>query len=314
MGIIGLGTVGSRFVEQFASHPDFDLVAAWDANPEACAAHAASTHIAEDAGEVIETADAVYIAVPPLFHRQYVEACVRAGTGIFCEKPLGVDVDESREMVQVVERSGLPAAVNFVFGSAPSATRLANDVHAGRIGDIVRADLRLHFAEWPRAWHTNAQWLRFREQGGWIREVASHFLFLAGRVLGPLELGGAAVTFADGDDGELCEIDACARFTTSTAPLVMIGTSGGIGPDVVDFTIRGTVGSKRVLDWYRLQSTTGDEWIDELGTDRVQLGSEAYAAQLGQLSRLLDGAENSLATFHDALVVQELVESMLSGP
>jgi predicted dehydrogenase len=200
-----------------------------------------------------------------------------------------------------------------VFGSAPSATQLVTDVHAGRIGEIVRADLRLHFAEWPRAWHSKAQWLRFRDQGGWIREVASHFLFLAGRVLGPLELGGSSVTFADGDHGELCEIDASARFTTPAAPLVMIGTSGGVGPDVVDLTIRGTTGSERIVDWYRLQSTTGGEWIDELGTDRVQLGSAAYAAQLGQLSRLLDGAENSLATFDDALVVQEVVESMLLG-
>ena len=36
VGIIGLGTVGSRFVEQFARHEAFDLVAAWDPDAEAC--------------------------------------------------------------------------------------------------------------------------------------------------------------------------------------------------------------------------------------------------------------------------------------
>ena len=313
IGIIGLGTVGSRFVEQFTAHPDFEVVAAWDADPDACATHANSVRIADDALEVVEEADAVYIAVPPLFHREYVDACVRAGTGIFCEKPLGVDLDESRAMVQLVEQSGLPAAVNFVVGSAPSAVQLAADVEAGRLGEIVRADLRLHFAEWPRAWHSKAQWLRFRDQGGWLREVASHFLFLARRALGPIELGAASVTFEDGVDGHLCEIDATARFTSSTAPLVMIGTSGGVGPDVVDLTIRGTHGSERIVDWYRLQSTTGGEWADRLGTDRAQLGSVAYAAQLGQLSLLLDGSANSLATFADALAVQELIEATLLG-
>ncbi len=33
IGIIGLGTVGARFVEQFNRHDDFELVAAWDPDP-----------------------------------------------------------------------------------------------------------------------------------------------------------------------------------------------------------------------------------------------------------------------------------------
>ena len=99
----------------------------------------------------------------------------------------------------------------------------------------------------------------------------------------------------------------------SDAPLVMIGTSEGIGPDVNDLTIRGTAGSLRIWDWYRLQHTTGGEWSDVVGTDRAQLGADAYAAQLDELSKLLDGTPSSIATFAESLAVQELVEAMLSG-
>lgn len=313
IGIIGLGTVGSRFVEQFNLHDEFDLVAAWDPDPSACAAHNEAVSIAADAAGVIADADAVYIAVPPLFHREYVEACVAAGVGVFCEKPLGVDVSESRALVELVERSGAPAGVNFVFSAAPSASRLLELIGSGEIGDVVRGDVRLHFAEWPRAWHARAQWLRLRDQGGWMREVASHFLFLAARTLGPLSIEASHVSYPDGADGVLCEVAATAHLRSADGvELTLIGTSEGAGRDVVDFTIRGTERSVRVWDWYRLQSTEGEDWVDRLGNDRVALGTNAYAAQLGELSKMLSGRSHTIATFSEALAVQELVEQALT--
>ncbi|NND73492.1 MAG: Gfo/Idh/MocA family oxidoreductase [Ilumatobacter sp.] len=313
VGIIGLGTVGARFVEQFNLHRDYELVAAWDPDDAACAAHSAAVEIRADAAAVIEAADAVYIAVPPLFHCEYVEACIAADTAIFCEKPLGIDVAESERLVASVEASGLPAGVNFVFSAAPSATGLGRAIEAGEIGDVVRADLRLHFAQWPRAWHARAEWLTRRDQGGWIREVASHFLFVAARVLGPLVLDAAVVTFADGPDGELCEADAFARFSAGGTPVSMTGTSGGGGPDVVDLTVRGATGCLRIWDWYRLQSFDGEGWGDRLGDDRVALGAAAYAAQLDELSAMLAGEPHRIATFAEALAVQRLVEQTLAA-
>ncbi len=312
VGIIGLGTVGSRFVEQFGLHDAFELVSAWDPDPQARRRHETQAPIAADAAAVIEAADVVYIAVPPRFHREYVTACLASDVAIFCEKPLGIDVAESRELVRQVEASGVAAGINFVFGAAPSAVELERRVEADAIGQPIRGDLRMHFAEWPRSWHAQAQWLRFRDQGGWIREVASHYLFLAARILGPLTLEWAAVAHPDGPDGDRSEIEAAARLTGAMAPLVMFGTSEGVGPDELVFTIRGSTGSLRIVDWYRLQVTTGGEWEDLLGTDRPALAARAYAAQLDELSKLLDGRPSRIATFAEALAVQELVETILS--
>lgn len=313
VGIIGLGTVGSRFVEQFNLHDRFELVAAWDPDDLACAAHVEHVAIASNADAVIAAADVVYIAVPPLFHRDYVERCVAAGVAIFCEKPLGVDVTQSRVLVDLVEASGLAAGINFVFSAAPSANALIDTVQRGELGQIAHTDLRLHFAQWPRAWHAKAQWLRRRDQGGWTREVVSHFLFLAQRALGPLGLEHAAVTFADGPSGELCETDAIARFTSPNGPVVLMGTSGGAGPDVVDLTVRGAQRAVRVWDWYRLQDADNGEWRDLLGHDRAELGADAYRAQLGELAKMVAGERSRIATFREALNVQELVEAVLSA-
>tara|TARA_Y100000766_G_C18914984_1_gene610632 strand:- start:4842 stop:5795 length:954 start_codon:yes stop_codon:yes gene_type:complete len=313
VGIIGLGTVGSRFVEQFNLHNAFDLVAAWDIDPNTCSSHKDLVRITSNAAEVITESDLVYIAVPPMHHERYVRECLANDTAIFCEKPLGVDLQTSRQLVADVNQSGLPAGVNFVFSSAPSAIELQQRLGSQELGEVLRADLRLHFSQWPRGWHEKAQWLRLRDQGGWIREVVSHFIFLATRALGPVTLENCYVQYEDGPNGSLCEQTALAVFSSQTVPLTLAGTSHGHGPDVVDLTFRGTDGSLRVWDWYRLQSATTDDWIDIFPATREQLGVDAYAAQLHQLERMIDGDQHTIATFDEALRVQELVESLLSG-
>lgn len=312
VGIIGLGTVGGRFVEQFGLHPAFEVVAAWDLSADACARYADEVVIAGSAGEVIERADAVYIAVPPQHHREYVEACVATGTAIFCEKPLGIDVAESEQLVDAVEASAVPAGVNFVYSSAPAAVGLGDAVAQGALGEVVGAELRLHFGEWPRAWQAEATWLADRDQGGWVREVASHHLFLLGRVLGAAALESARATYPDGADGTLCETNVMAQLSAGGVPVTMVGTVGGAGPDIVELTVRGTTGSMRVVDWYRVESTDGGTWTATNETDRPTLAAAAYAAQLDELDAMLSGRPHRLATFQEALAVQRLAESILS--
>lgn len=311
VGIIGLGTVGSRFVEQFGRHDGFELVAAWDPDADACAAQRDAVSIVADASAVVDAADLVYIAVPPAAHREHVDRCLAGGAAIFCEKPLGVDVDDSRAMVAAVDDAAVPAGINFVFSAAPSSTALTEIVASGRLGEIVRADLRLHFAEWPRAWHTRAQWLRYRDEGGWMREVASHFLFLAQRVLGPPAVTSSSVMYADGADGELCEHEATAHLLAGGAtPFSIAGSSGGVGPDVVDFTIRGTHAAVRITDWYRVEVSDGNAWTEVVVDDA---GRGPYAVQLDEVAAMTRGEPHRIATFAEALAVQETVELILAS-
>ena len=155
--------------------------------------------------------------------------------------------------------------------------------------------------------------MRLRDQGGWVREVVSHFIFLADRLLGPLALENCHVQYEDGPNGSLSEQTALAVFSSQTVPLTLAGTSRGQGPDVVDLTLRGTDGSLRVWDWYRLQAADTNDWVDIFPATREQLGVDAYSAQLHQIERMVNGDYHTIATFDEALRVQELVESLLSS-
>lgn len=95
--------------------------------------------------------------------------------------------------------------------------------------------------------------------------------------------------------------------------MTLAGTSHGAGPDVVDLTIRGTNTSVRIWDWYQLQQVDGVRWIDLFESEREVLGGEAYTAQLDQLDRMMKGQNHTIATFAEALSVQECVEGLLAN-
>lgn len=310
-GIIGLGVVGRRTAANLAAHPDFEIAAAWDLSPEACEAARSDIPgivIAADAGAVIESAaDFIYVATPPLTHHDYVIATIEAGKAIFCEKPLGIDVAQSRALTDRVEASGLASAVNFVFGGAPGAVALVEKAKSGALGAIRGIDISLHFATWPRGWQEAAQWLTRRDQGGFSREVLSHFIFLVERILGPAEIAGASVHYPG--DGA-AEAAIVARLQAGGVQITVAGSVGGAGPDRVECTVWGEAASCRLGDWYLLSQSDGGEWVGQL-TDIADPRAAAYRGQLDNLAAMLNGRAHTMPSFGEALRVQETIEALL---
>ena len=126
------------------------------------------------------------------------------------------------------------------------------------------ADIIVHFARWPRDWQVDADWLRFRDQGGHTREVLSHFLYVTQRLLGPATLISAKPVYPA--DTALCETHISATLDCNGVPVSVLGSSGGVGPDRVEMTIWGSQRSHRLHDWFCLQSSDGGEWHQELHT------------------------------------------------
>ncbi|MCH1490573.1 MAG: Gfo/Idh/MocA family oxidoreductase [Ilumatobacteraceae bacterium] len=311
VGIIGLGTVGARFVEQFNLHERFELTACWDASSEAKDRFRSTENVVETPGDVIANCDVVYIAVPPAAHATYVEQAVAAKCAIFCEKPLGVDIVESEHILQLVESSGLPSAINYVFGSAPSAVELGRRVSAGELGDIVSVEFMMHLTEWPRAWQAAATWLAEAAEGGWIREVGSHYVFLAQRLFGEVALEHCLVRRPE---THLAENLVTARLNSGQAPFTMHCESGSAGIDSLTFTVRGSQQSMRIVDWYNVEATNSEGVWTPVEIDASPSAPwAAYRSQLDGLAAMLDGDTHHLPTFAEALGVQRVVEGVLAN-
>ncbi|SFH61994.1 Gfo/Idh/MocA family protein [Albimonas pacifica] len=309
VGVIGLGIMGRRMIEHMGRHPAFEAVAAWDPSAEACAqaARLAPGTIVGSAEAAIEAADVVYLACPPAPRKAYALAAAAQGKAVFLEKPFGVDVAESRDLAARLAAAGTPAAVNFTQAAGAALAAVLGD--EGR-GEDRGVDIVVTYPHWPRAWQIEADWLRFAAEGGYVREVISHFLFFSGRVLGPLSLVWAKPAYPA--DPALCETHIAARLENAAGvPVSVFGSVGGVQPDRQEVTVTGSKRSWRISDFYRTAVSDGGAF-EPVGEEPADPRAESLRAQLDHLDRMMRGEPHRLATVEEALAVQELVEAMLA--
>jgi predicted dehydrogenase len=314
VAVIGLGVMGQRMLGSMAASPHFSVLTAWDPDAGACARTRElypDIHIAASAEEAIGTGDigVVYIACPPIWHEQHATAAMTAGKAVYCEKPLGVDIAESRALVASARNAGVVNIVNFSLASAAAVREVEKRLAAGQLGDIVGVDVRVHFSQWPREWQADAaDWLSYRQQGGFTREVLSHWVYLSERLFGALELRRTAARYPGGDGAETHIV---AELAAGALPITVAGSVGGAGPDLIEYTIWGSRQSCRIFDWNRLFVSDGADWHPELThiADPRQLG---YQLQLDNAAAAIAGDDHSMPDFAAALSVQVLIEDMLS--
>ena len=313
--IIGLGIMGRRMLENVIRHPAFELCGVWD--PSADSVDKTRTMlptapIASSAQAAMREANVVYLACPPGPRKTYALEAAANGQGVFMEKPLGTDNAESRDLLKQLEKARLPSVVNFTQAASRGFEELSRAIQAGETGELLGIDILVNYPAWPRAWQKDADWLRFRNEGGYTREVISHFLFLAGRYLGPLTLQHALPRFPP--DPNLCELDMLARLTTADGrPVTVMATTGGMQPDRQEVTVRGSRMSYQFREFYQLWRSDGGPWQEAVDWSHEDPRSSALQRQLTEVDKWLQGQTHKLATAQEALAVQELVEAMLLG-
>ncbi|WP_421780406.1 Gfo/Idh/MocA family protein [Kiloniella litopenaei] len=315
IGFIGLGIMGNRMLTNMSVHGEFNLAAAWDPSDVARSDARINYPALEVVGTVEEVikhprVDVVYIASPPASHRDYALAAAAAGKAVFCEKPLGIDVEQSQEMVAAFKEKAVLNAVNYPLANSQAADLMKAEIDAGQLGKINSVDIRLHFAPWPRDWQQDATWLSQRAEGGFVREVGSHFIYLTERLLGAAELLNTCAIYPEDDVS--CETNVQAQIACNNVPVSFHASAGGVGPDVVEFTVWGEKKSYRLTMWDQLYSTTGDTWVREL-SEIEDARQHGYMRGLDNLIAWYEGKDCSIASFADALSVQEKVEAILSG-
>jgi predicted dehydrogenase len=259
----------------------------------------------------MEAADLIYLACPPVPRKDYAIAAADAGKAVFLEKPLGVDVRESEILVAALKEAGVPAAVNFTQAAGAAMKRVSAAARDGSLGELVGADIVINYASWPRAWQKDADWLRFRAEGGMTREVISHFLFFCERILGPLEVVWARPSYPA--DPLLCETHLLARLESDKGrPVSIFASVGGAQPDRQELTIKGSVQSRRITDFHIEAMSDGDAFV-EVAERPSDPRAVSLKAQLDGLLLCVAGKPNRLATPEEALRVQRLVETMLAS-
>ena len=128
---------------------------------------------------------AIIIASPQSTHRTIAEAAFAAGKPVFCEKPLGETLDDSRAMVAAAESSGQPNMTGFNYIRTPASQFARRLIAEGVIGRIT----------WFRGEHTEdfladpaipANWRTQTLAAGAMGDLSPHMINAALALVGPI--------------------------------------------------------------------------------------------------------------------------------
>lgn len=197
IGIVGGGYMGKAHavahqavgaVFDTALRPRLEMVCA--TSPQSAERYRASFGFARstaDWRELVrdEAVEAVVIASPQETHREIAEAAFALGKPVFCEKPLGASLDDSRAMVAAADAAGAVNMVGFNYIRTPASQFARALIAAGEIGDIT----------WFRGEHTEdffadpaapATWRTHGSGNGTMGDLAPHMINGALALNGPI--------------------------------------------------------------------------------------------------------------------------------
>ena len=319
VGVIGLGVMGQRMLARLHGHARLRATRVWDADPAAvartCAAYP-SLVAADSAAALIATPGlaTLYIATPPAAHLDLAHRAFDAGLAVLCEKPLTTDFAAAQVALARIEREEHRAAVNFSLASSPGLAALQAAVRqgpGGPLGTPLEARIELAFAAWPRPWQAAAgPWLSQRVEGGFTREVLSHFIFVLQRVLGPARVRASAPAYPG--DGIGAETALEATLEAAGIPIAVDARIGGAVDDHNRLTLRGSAGAIELREWFGVVQHPAGGAATSLG-DAAELRSRGQSEQLMQWVALVEGRAHGLPGFAEALAVQQTIEALLAG-
>src|SRR5206468_11742168 len=120
VGVVGLGRLGSSYARYFNGRiTGAELVAVSDVDETAVKSIAAELGISKTYGSyqdlvADEAVEGIVIVSPTSTHKEIVLAAAQRRLPIFCEKPLSISLDEAREMLRVVEETGVFFQMGFM--------------------------------------------------------------------------------------------------------------------------------------------------------------------------------------------------------
>lgn len=188
VGVIGAGVISDTYLENLTSFPDVRVLFVADLVPERAAEQAAK-HGVPGSGTVDELLDNPEIELVvnltiPAAHVEVGLAALDAGKHVWAEKPLAMDRESARKLLDRAKERGLrvASAPDTVLGAGLQTARRAID--EGRIGE-PRSALALFQVPGPDIWHPSPEFL-FQAGGGPLLDMGPYYLTELVQLLGPV--------------------------------------------------------------------------------------------------------------------------------
>jgi myo-inositol 2-dehydrogenase/D-chiro-inositol 1-dehydrogenase len=180
LGIIGAGRIAHAHAAGINNNPDAELIAVSDVVTEAAQAFADRFGCeARDADAIGRDTgiEAVLVCTPTPTHSDLIEKFARAGKHVFCEKPVDLDINRAKEVVDIAAKAGVKLMLGFNRRFDPNFAAVRKAIDDGKIGDV---ELVLITSRDPAP----SPLSYVKDSGGIYRDMTIHDLDMARFMLG----------------------------------------------------------------------------------------------------------------------------------
>lgn len=191
----------------------------------------------------LDEVDAVYIASPVFAHKEQALAAVKAKKHILLEKPLGLTLADSLEIIEACEAAGVKLGVGLMMRYHAYHQEIKKIIAEGKIGEIVsmRAQFTCWYPKMENAWRQD----KSLSGGGALMDMGIHCIDLLQYISGlnAVECTGyahnqtfgysaddSAAVIMKMENGALAFVDSNFNIPDAAAkcPLEFYGTKGSI--------------------------------------------------------------------------------------
>jgi 1,5-anhydro-D-fructose reductase (1,5-anhydro-D-mannitol-forming) len=251
--------------------------------------------------------DAVFVATPDSSHLKDVLLALESGKPVLCEKPMGMNASECRQMVEAARRAKLLLGVAQVFRFERSTASLRERVAAGQVGRPVfaRAEFSYPARTHPRKWLTDAT----IAAGGPIADVGVHCVDALRYVLRDEIVRVTASGVSDQDSGE---VEAAAilslEFMRGTMGSVLVSTRAEYRTPL---ELVGETGVLRADDAFSVERSIEIELRrgGSVVEKETLSNSDAYARQVDAFSAAIEGNLEFPASGEEGWQNQEVLDA-----
>jgi myo-inositol 2-dehydrogenase/D-chiro-inositol 1-dehydrogenase/scyllo-inositol 2-dehydrogenase (NAD+) len=173
--LIGAGRAGMIHARNFASRvPGAKMTAVSDVLEEGARKAAEELNIPAwytDYRKALKdsSVDAVIVVTPTKFHRDIVIEAAEAKKHILCEKPMAMNREECRDMIEAAEKNGVNLQIGFMRRFDANFRRAKEITDSGAIGQVVCVKSLTRGPSVPQEWMYD-----IKKSNGPLAEVNSH--------------------------------------------------------------------------------------------------------------------------------------------
>ncbi|MGC8862858.1 MAG: Gfo/Idh/MocA family protein [Armatimonadota bacterium] len=120
--------------------------------------------------------DEVIVTSKDCTHHEYIIRAMELGCDVITEKPMTIDAEKCRSIIEAQRRTGRKCRVTFNYRYSPPRTQVKDLLMKGTIGDILSVDFHWmldthHGADYFRRWHSN----KANSGGLTVHKATHHF-------------------------------------------------------------------------------------------------------------------------------------------